>query len=89
MDNPIDLIIAGFRDGEQAAEVLEELKLLKKEKIIGPWINLCKTGQPYIFCPHLISLVEVAARGFCSLEYNSSSNQTPLLQRLPSFAYFL
>jgi transposase len=54
-----------------------------------PWINLCKTGQPYIFCPHLISLVEVAARGFCSLSYNSSSNQTPLLQRLPSFAYFL
>jgi uncharacterized membrane protein len=37
MDNPIDLIIAGFRDGEQAAEVLEELKLLKKEKIIGLW----------------------------------------------------
>jgi uncharacterized membrane protein len=35
--NPINLIIACFRDQKKAAEVLEELKLLKKEKIIGLW----------------------------------------------------
>ncbi|PMB52892.1 hypothetical protein CEN39_07510 [Fischerella thermalis CCMEE 5201] len=37
MENPISLIIACFRDQKEAAEVLEELKLLKKEKTIDLW----------------------------------------------------
>ncbi len=37
MENPISLIIACFRDQKEAAEVLEELKLLKKEETIGLW----------------------------------------------------
>jgi uncharacterized membrane protein len=36
-ENPIDLIIARFGNQEQAVEVLEELKHLKKEKMIGLW----------------------------------------------------
>lgn len=40
-------------------------RLIRKE---FPWTNLCKTGQPYIFCPHLISLVEAAARGLRRLK---------------------
>ncbi|KOP23061.1 hypothetical protein AMR41_28005 [Hapalosiphon sp. MRB220] len=36
-ENPIDLIVARFGNQEQAVEVLEELKHLKKEKMIGLW----------------------------------------------------
>lgn len=37
MDNPVELIVAGFDEEEQAGEVLEELKDLEKMKFIGVW----------------------------------------------------
>ncbi|MCP6763011.1 MAG: DUF1269 domain-containing protein [Fischerella sp. CENA71] len=36
-ENPIDLIVARFGNQERAVEVLEELKYLKQERMIGLW----------------------------------------------------
>ncbi|MFB2771517.1 DUF1269 domain-containing protein [Pelatocladus sp. BLCC-F211] len=36
-ENPIDLIVARFGNQEQAVEVLEELKHLKQERMVGLW----------------------------------------------------
>ena len=37
VENPVELIVAAFREEDKAAEVLARLKEFEKEKVIGVW----------------------------------------------------